>query len=93
MNMSSYNIKIQHEVFGVLLAEKFVDATQFKLFLKMVQSSIELKTDLTFFNGVDFLIHIPYKHLVDSIITTDLDIYGLTEHFKAKSKIEALETR
>ena len=47
MNMASHNIKIQHETFGVLLNETFVNNTQFKLFLKMVQGCIELKNDLT----------------------------------------------
>jgi hypothetical protein len=41
--------------------------------LKMVQGCIELGNDLTFFNGVDFLVHIPHKHLVSSIITTNVD--------------------
>jgi hypothetical protein len=59
----------------------------------MVQGSIELKNDLTFFNGVDFLVHIPHKHLVSSIITTSIDIYTLAEHLVAKSKMEALETK
>ena len=93
MNMASHNIKIQHETFGVLLNETFVNATQFKLFLKMVQGCIELKNDLTFFNGVEFFVHIPYKHLVNSIITTNVDAYTLAEHLVAKSKIEALETK
>jgi hypothetical protein len=92
MNMPSHNIKIQHETFGVLLNETFVNATQFKLFLKMVQGCIEMKEDLTFFNGVEFLIHIPHKHLVNSIITTSVDTYSLAEHLITKSKIEALET-
>jgi hypothetical protein len=59
----------------------------------MVQGSIELKNDLTFFNGVDFLVHIPHKHLVNSIITTSVDTYTLAEHLVAKSKMEALETK
>jgi hypothetical protein len=92
MNMPSHNIKIQHETFGVLLNETFVNGTQFKLFLKMVQGCIEMKDDLTFFNGVEFLIHIPHKHLVNSIITTNVDSYSLAEHLITKSKIEALET-
>ena len=46
MNMTSHNIKIQHEKFGILLNETFVNGTQFKLFLKMIQGSIELKNDL-----------------------------------------------
>jgi hypothetical protein len=90
--MPSHNIKIQHETFGVLLNETFVNATQFKLFLKMVQGCIEMKEDLTFFNGIEFLIHIPHKHLVNSIITTSVDTYSLAEHLITKSKIEALET-
>ena len=93
MDMNSHNIKIQHETFGILLNETFVNGTQFKLFLKMVQGCIELKNDLTFFNGVDFFVHIPYKHLVTSIIMTNVDRYTLTEHLINKSKMEAEVTR
>lgn len=93
MDMNSHNIKIQHETFGVLLNEIFVNGTQFKLFLKMVQGCIELKNDLTFFNGVDFLVHIPHKHLVTSIIMTNVDRYTLTDHLINKSKIEAEVTK
>ena len=93
MNVASHNIKIQHETFGVLLNETFVNGTQFKLFLKMVQGCIELKNDLTFFNGVDFFVHVPYKHLVSSIVTTNVDTYTLAEHLLNKSKMEALETQ
>ena len=93
MDMNSHNIKIQHETFGVLLNETFVNGTQFKLFLKMVQGCIELKNDLTFFNGIDFFVHIPYKHLVTSIIMTNVDRYTLTEHLINKSKMEAEVTK
>ena len=88
MNMTSHNIKIQHEKFGVLLNETFVNGVQFKLFLKMIQGCMELKNDLTFFNGTDFFVHVPYKHLVESIITTNVDTYTLEEHLINKSKIE-----
>jgi hypothetical protein len=91
--MTTHNIKIQHEGFGVLLNENFVNPTQFKLFLKMVQGCIELKNDLTFFNGQDFLVHIPYNHLVCSIINTNVDAYTMAEHLITKSKLEALETK
>jgi len=91
MNTFSYNIKIENEKFGVLLNENFMDGTQFKLFLKMINGALELKTNLTFFNGIDFLIHIPYNKLVDSIVTTKLDTYGMSEI--VKSKIEALVTK
>jgi len=93
MNMASQNIKIQHESFGVLLNETFVNGAQFKLFLKMIQGCIELKNDLTFFNGVDFFVHVPYKHLVNSIITTNVDAYTLAEHLINKSKMEAEVTK
>jgi hypothetical protein len=52
-----------------------------------------MKQDLTFFNGVDFFIHIPYDRLRESIITTKLDIYTITDHIRNKSKLEALETK
>ena len=87
-HMTSHNIKIQHENFGVIVNETFSNGTQFKLFLKMVNACLETKTSLDFFNGVDFLVHVPYKHLVDSIILTSNNEYTLTEHLMNKSKIE-----
>jgi len=86
-----YNIKIENEKFGVLVSESFVDQTQFKLFLKMVNGCLELKNDLTFFNGIDFLVHVPYKYLVDSIVLASSSPYSLSDY--AKSKIEALVTK
>jgi hypothetical protein len=91
MTTTNYQIKIQHEIFGMLLNETFVDAVQFKLFLKMVQGCLELKNDLTFFNGSDFLIHIPIKHLNDSIITTSTFDMTLADHMR--SKVEALVSK
>ena len=91
--MNSNSIKIQHETFGKLLDETFVNPIQFKLFLKMIQGCISMKEDLTFFNGVDFFVHVPYKHLVSSIITTDFDNYTLAEHLINKSKMEAEVTK
>ena len=93
MTTSTYNIRIENEKFGKLVNETFVDGTQFKLFLKMVHGCLELKNDLTFFNGTDFLVHVPHKHLVNSIITTSVDNYTLAEHLINKSKMEALETK
>lgn len=89
MNIFSHNVKVQHEKFGVLLDETFANPSQFKLFLKMVHGCIETKNDLTFFDGVSFFVHVPYKHLVESLITTKLDPYTLTDHLVQKSKIEA----
>lgn len=82
-------IQIQHETFGVVLDETFIDPIQYKLFLKSVNACIELKSDLTFFNGIDFFIHVPNKHLANSIITTKLEPSTLTEQFLKKSKIES----
>jgi len=87
----NYSIKIENEKFGVLLNETFIDQTQFKLFLKMVHGCLELKNDLTFFNGQDFLVHIPHKYLSESIVNASTSQYTLADH--AKSKIEALVTK
>ena len=91
MNTIKHNIKIQHEKFGVLLDETFLDPTQFKIFLKAVDGCLCLKNDFTFFNGMDFLIHIQHSKLVESIITTNTDTYELADHMK--SKLEALVTK
>ena len=91
MKTNTYSIKIENEKFGKLLHETFVDAIQFKLFLKMVQGCIELKNDLTFFNGSDFLIHVPFKYLVESIVVTSVNEYDLADHMR--SKVEALVTK
>jgi hypothetical protein len=87
--MNQNNIKITNEVHGILLDETFINPAQFKLFLKMVQGCIAMKEDLTFFNGVDFFVHIPYRFLVDSIIITKIEYTTLTGQLMNKSKIEA----
>lgn len=91
MTTVTHTVKIQNEKFGTILNENFVDAVQFKLFLKMIQGCIELKNDLSFFNGVEFLVHIPNRILVDSIITTSLEVVGVSDI--VKSKIESLVTK
>ena len=57
-------VKIIHPQFGLLLEDSYQDAVQFKLFLNLVHSCLELNQDLTTFNGRDFLLHIPYTLLV-----------------------------
>jgi hypothetical protein len=91
MNTKVYTIKIQHQTFGVLMNEGFVDQTQFKIFLKMVHGCVELKNDLDFFNGTDFLVHIPHKILKECVIVTNNQTVSAGQ--VAKSKIEALVTR
>jgi len=91
MTTITHTIKIQNEKFGTILNETFIDPVQFKLFLKMIHGCVELKNDLSFFNGNEFLIHIPYRFVCDSIITTSLDSIEMTDI--VKSKIEAIVTR
>lgn len=91
MKTSKYSVKIENEKFGVILQENFVDSTQFKLFLKMIHGCLELKNNLTFFNGLDFLVHIPFKILEESIVITSVQELEFTE--MVRSKIEALETK
>jgi len=43
MTTTNYTVKIENEMFGKLLSETFVDAIQFKLFLKMIQGCLELR--------------------------------------------------
>jgi len=92
MTTPQYRITIQHEKFGFLLSETFLNGKQFNLFLKMIQGCLELKNDLTFFNGTDFLIHIPINYLKESIILTSTDNLTLAEYYIQKSKIEAEHT-
>lgn len=92
MNTMVYRIRIENEKFGTVLNETFVDGVQFKLFLKMVHGCLELKNNLTFFNGIDFLVNIPHRLLEESIIVTKLEgEFELADHMK--SKIESLVTK
>lgn len=92
-NMTQHNIRVVHETHGLLVDENFVNPTQFKLFLKMIQGCLVTKEDLTFFNGTDFLLHVPFKVLVSSVITTKTDYLTLTEQLINKSKIESPVTK
>jgi hypothetical protein len=88
MNIPTQTVKIQNESFGVILNESFVNPVQFKLFLKMINGCLMAKEDLTFFNGNDFLVNVPYNILKNSIITTNFEQYTLADHVITKSKIE-----
>lgn len=88
MNIPTQSVKIQNESFGVILNESFVNPAQFKLFLKMINGCIMAKEDLTFFNGNDFFVHVPYNVLKNSVISTSLEAYTLADHIITKSKIE-----
>jgi hypothetical protein len=81
-------VKIIHPQFGSLLEDTFLDEVQFKLFLKLIHSCLELKQDLTTFNGVDFLFHLPYKLLAESIVLGNTIQVSLGEYASKKAKIE-----
>ena len=91
MNKTAFKIRIINESFGELLNEVFIDETQFNIFLKMVHGCLELKENLSFFNGTDFLVNVPHKYLVDSIIiskTHEVESEtNITEHFRSKMEM------
>ena len=91
MIKTGYNIRIMNEKFGELVNETFIDQIQFKLFLKMVHASIELKDSLTFSNGDTFFINIPSDVLKNSIVVTNTKELTMTE--QVRSKIESLVTK
>ena len=68
--------------------ESFVDPIQFKIFLKMVDGSLNLKEDLSYFDGNTFLVHIPHKILKESLILTNVKEVSIGE--QVRNKIETL---
>ena len=81
-------IKINHKTFGVVCEENFVDAIQFKIFLQTINGCLKNRCDLDFFNGTNFLLHIPYDVLKESVIFTKLESDSLTEKLMTGSLIE-----
>ena len=81
-------VKIIHPTFGNLQEKVFEDSIQFKIYLKLVHSCLELKQDLTTSNGNDFLLHIPYDVLKCSIIMGEAQTVSLAEYAIQKSKME-----
>jgi hypothetical protein len=81
-------INIIHPKFGELVQETFIDEVQFRLFLQLVHSCIELGQDLTSFNARDFLIHIPHSLLKESIVIGNTKELSLGEYAVRKSKME-----
>ena len=84
----NHNIKIMNEKFGTILNESFVDPIQFKIFLKKVDGALNLKEDLSFFDGNVFLVHIPHKILKESIVLTNIVQVSLEE--QVRNKLETL---
>ena len=83
-----HTITIVNEKFGDLLNEYFVDPIQFKIFLKMVDGALNLKEDLSYFDGNTFLVHIPHKILKESLILTNVKEVSIGE--QVRNKIETL---
>jgi len=83
-------VKIIHPQFGILQEEVFNDATQFKLYLKLVHSCLELQESLSTFNGKDFLLHIPYQLLKDCIVVGNVQEVTLAQYAIQKSKMETI---
>ena len=84
----SQSIKIQHKSLGVLVDENFADTIQFKIFLQTVHGCLKSSSDLDFFNGMNFLLHIPFEVLKESVISTKVEPETLTEKIMNKSLLE-----
>jgi len=84
----NHTIRIMNEKFGNLLTESFVDPTQFKIFLKMVDGALNVGEDLSYFDGNTFLVHIPHKILKESVVLTNVSEISVSE--QVRNKIESL---
>ena len=84
----NHKINIINENFGTILSESFVDPIQFKIFLKIVDGALNLKEDLSFYDGNLFLVHIPHKILKESIVLTSLTPVTIGE--QVRNKLETL---
>ena len=65
-----FNIRVLHENFGELLNETFMDQTQFKLFLDVINLSLRGDRDFSVYDGTQDLFHVPNQILKQSIIFT-----------------------
>ena len=82
------NVVIVHPKFGEVLNETFMDEVQFKIFLNMVHSSIELNQNLSTFNGKDFLVHVPSNILKECLVIGKKKEVSIAEVVLAKSRME-----
>ena len=82
------HVIIVHPKFGEVLNETFMDEVQFKIFLNMIHSSIEMNQNLSTFNGKDFLVHIPSTILKESLVIGKTKEMSMTELVMVKSKLE-----
>jgi hypothetical protein len=81
------NVVIIHPQFGQILKEKFEDEMeQHKIYLNAIHSALSLKKDLSMFNGVDNLIHIPYIILKECVIVGSTSSMTLGQYAVTKIK-------
>ena len=84
--MKITTLNVIHPKFGTILSETFSDATQLKLFLGMVQVSIDSEKGFHHFNVTDTLIQIPASILKECLIFTSVEKVTHTEQVLAKIK-------
>ena len=93
--MKHNTIIIKHPKLGKLVHQTFENQGQFKLFLMGVHGPLELKTSLSYFNGEDFFVNIPYKVLSESIVMTkyvgEKKSNYLSQHFKSRMEAEVIK--
>ena len=82
--MKVTTLNIVHPNFGKIVSENFTDAVQLKLFLKMVQVSLDGEKTFHHFNMNDTLIQIPFSVLNECIIFTNSNSVTFTEQVLAK---------
>jgi lipoprotein signal peptidase len=84
--MKVTTLNIVHPTFGKIVSENFTDAVQLKLFLGMVQVSIDSEKGFHHFNVTDTLIQIPASILKECLIFTNVERVTHTEQVLAKIK-------
>ena len=84
--MKVTTLNIVHPTFGKIVSENFTDAVQLKLFLGMVQVSIDSVKGFHHFNVTDTLIQIPTSILKECLIFTNAEKVTHTEQVLAKIK-------
>lgn len=82
------HVKIVHPTFGEVLNETFINEVQFKIFLTMVHSCLELGNDLSTYNGKNFLLHVPKEMLKQCLVIGVEKEMSVSEIVVAKSKLE-----
>ena len=85
--MNKYQLSFYHPKFGELTIPSFNDQTQFRIFCKMVQGALALKTDLTTYDAQEMFIHIPYSVLVESVIVSKINGMTLAEYAMTKTEM------